>query len=43
MKRLNPGDSFPTLPAEKVGGGTVTLPTDLSTPYGVLLVYRAHW
>jgi hypothetical protein len=43
MKRLNPGDSFPTLTASKVGGGTVTLPTDISAPYGVVVVYRAHW
>ena len=43
MKRLNPGDSFPTLAAATVVGGTVTLPADLATPYGILLTYRAHW
>lgn len=43
MKRLQPGDLFPTLTAAKVGGGTVTLPADLSTPYGVVFTYRAHW
>jgi hypothetical protein len=43
MNRLNPGDPFPTITAAKVGGGTVTLPADLSTPYGIVVVYRAHW
>ena len=26
-----------------VGGGTVTLPDDLATQYGVVLFYRGHW
>jgi len=43
MKRLQPGDPFPTLTAAKVGGETVTLPADISTAYGVVFTYRAHW
>jgi hypothetical protein len=43
MKRLHPGDPFPRLSAAKVGGGTVMLPADLSTPYGIVLTYRAYW
>jgi len=43
MKRLHPGDPFPTISGMKVGGGTVTLPADLSTAYGIILTYRAHW
>lgn len=43
MKRLHPGDPFPTLSAARVGGGTVVLPADLSTSYNVILTYRAHW
>jgi hypothetical protein len=43
MQRLHPGDSFPTLTVAQVGGGSVTLPVDISTPYSVILTYRAHW
>ncbi len=43
MQRLHPGDHFPSLTAATVDGGTVSLPNDLSTPYGILIVYRAHW
>jgi hypothetical protein len=43
MQRLHPGDTFPTISGAKVGGGTVTLPADLTTPYSVVLTYRAHW
>jgi hypothetical protein len=43
MKRLHPGDTFPDISGAKVVGGTVTLPTDLSTTYGIILTYRAHW
>ena len=43
MKRLHPGDPFPTISGATVGGGTVSLPADLSTPYGIVLTYRAHW
>ncbi len=43
MKRLHPGDPFPAISGTTVGGGTINLPTDLSTPYGIILTYRAHW
>jgi hypothetical protein len=43
MQRFNPGDPFPTITAATVAGSTLTLPADLSTPYGILLTYRAHW
>lgn len=43
MQRLNPGDAFPTITASTVTGSTLTLPASLSTPYGILLTYRAHW
>lgn len=43
MNRLNPGDVFPIVTASAVDGRTITLPTDLTTPYGILLTYRAHW
>ena len=43
MQRLHPGDAFPAITAATVGGGTISLPNDLSTPYGILVAYRAHW
>jgi hypothetical protein len=43
MHRLHPGDPFPTIVGTKVGGGTVTLPADVSTAYSVIFTYRAHW
>ncbi len=43
MKRLNPGDPFPTVSGITVDEKPLTLPTDLSTAYGILLTYRAHW
>ncbi len=43
MQRLHPGDPFPTIAGATVGGGTVTLPADLSTAYSVVFTYRAYW
>jgi hypothetical protein len=43
MQRLHPGDPFPTINGTIVGGGMITLPTDLTTTYGIVLAYRAHW
>ncbi len=41
--KLNLLDSFPTLQLNIVGGGSVTLPDDISTPYAIVLFYRGHW
>lgn len=43
MKRLHPGEPFPTISGLSVDGGTVTLPADISTPYAIVLTYRAYW
>ncbi len=43
MERLHPGDPFPAISGLSVGGGTVNLPADISTPYAIVLTYRAHW
>jgi len=43
MRRLHPGDPFPTISGTTVGGGTLTLPADLTTAYAIVLAYRAHW
>ena len=41
--KLQGGDVLPTMTLHLAGGGEVTLPADLQTPYGVLLFYRGHW
>lgn len=43
MPRLENGQKFPSLTLPLVGGGTVSLPEDLSGDYGVVLVYRGSW
>ena len=43
MERLHPGDPFPAISGSSVGGETINLPTDISTPYAIVLTYRAHW
>ena len=41
--KLNLLDRFPRLTLELAGGGSLTLPDDLETPYAVVLFYRGHW
>ncbi|KAA0021137.1 peroxiredoxin family protein [Antrihabitans cavernicola] len=41
--RLSNGGQFPALEFAKVGGGTISLPSDLSGGYGVVLFYRGAW
>ena len=41
--KLNLADMFPALTLNLAGGDTLTLPTDLATPYAILLFYRGHW
>jgi len=40
---LGNGDVFPSLQLAAVGGGTISLPDDLSGSYGVVLFYRGSW
>lgn len=41
--KLRAGQTLPSLTLDLVGGGSVTLPDDLSTDFGVVLLYRGHW
>ena len=41
--RLNNGDRFPDLAARLVGGGTLSLPTDLAGSWAVVLFNRGSW
>jgi peroxiredoxin len=43
MPALRNGDSFPALTIDSVGGGTISLPGDLSGSFGVVLIYRGSW
>lgn len=43
MTLLQPGDSFPTLKIDLVGGGTFEIPGDLAGSFGVVLFYRGAW
>jgi peroxiredoxin len=43
MSRLQPGDRFPTLTMQTVGGAPVDLPDALAGAYGVVLFYRGSW
>ena len=36
-------DTFPSVSLSLAGGGTLTLPQDIETPYAILLFYRGHW
>lgn len=40
---LGPGDTFPAMRLDLVGGGSIDLPADLKTNYAVILFYRGHW
>ena len=40
---LTSGDPFPEITLTSTDGATIVLPTDLTTPYTVVLFYRGHW
>ncbi len=41
--KLRSGDTLPPITLDLVGGGSLQVPDDLSTDFGVLLLYRGHW
>lgn len=43
MHKLDRTAMFPALTLNIAGASAVTLPTDIQTPYAVLLFYRGHW
>ena len=43
MNRLRNGTKFPSLALPAVGGGTLSLPDDLTGHFGVILIYRGSW
>ena len=43
MTALRNGDTFPSLTIDAIGGGTISLPSDLAGSFGVVLIYRGAW
>ena len=43
VEELNLLDTFPSLTLSLVGGGRLTLPDEIETPYAILLFYRGNW
>ena len=41
--KLNLLDQFPELTLTTTANNTIHLPTDLQTPYAIVLFYRGHW
>ena len=42
-EKLDLLDRFPSITLELAGGGSLTLPEQLDTPYAIVLFYRGHW
>ncbi len=42
-KIIDSGNPFPSIEVDRVGGGKISLPGDLSGAWGVVLLYRGHW
>ena len=42
-RQLVPGDRFPELELNVVGGDSLILPDDIGADYAVVLFYRGHW
>jgi hypothetical protein len=41
--KLESGDTLPEIQLRLVGGGTLSLPTDIDANFGVALFYRGYW
>jgi len=41
--KLGPGDAFPAMSLNLVGGGSINLPGDLDGRFNIVLFYRGHW
>jgi hypothetical protein len=43
VQKLESGDTLPEIRLQLVGGGTLSLPRDVDTDFGVALFYRGYW
>ena len=41
--KLNKGEQFPVIDLSIAGAASLTIPTDINTPYAFVLFYRGHW
>lgn len=42
-EKLNAGDTLPDVNLNRVGGDSLTVPTDIGSDFGIVLFYRGHW
>jgi len=42
-EKLDAGATLPKITLRIAGGGSLTLPDELGSSYGVVLFYRGHW
>ena len=42
-QKLNPGDNFPHINLDIVGGESLQIPQDLGGQFNIVLFYRGHW
>ncbi len=42
-EKLQQGDRLPPISFDMIGGGTLSLPTDMSSRYLAVLFYRGVW
>lgn len=43
IQKLETGDAMPEIRLQLVGGGTLSLPSDVDSDFGVALFYRGYW
>ena len=43
MQKLTTGDDFPNLTLNLTDRGTLELPRDIDTKFGIVLFYRGYW
>ena len=42
-QKIDKGGQFPDIKLSITGGGELSLPNDITTPYAFVLFYRGHW
>jgi peroxiredoxin len=43
MNKLDGGDQLPDFSLKVGESGSINLPADIETEYGIVLFYRGHW
>ncbi len=42
-KKIDKGGQFPEIELSIAGGGKLSIPSEIDTPYAFVLFYRGHW